>query len=456
MSKTLQNFYKSTLSLDWSVGTGTFYVTTKPTITDGWLVISPNNSALREIVRYTSTGTDANGDYVGVTVRGVGGTTEQTHTVGEPIRMNITAEYWNEMNTDIANIVAAGVPNANTTTMGGVEIATLAEALADTDTGGTGASLVALPSSITAKIKAYRKFGGTGADGALTITSGTTIVDCANAKIKILNYTTLSITGTGKLAFSNPHASGTIVVIRCTGNATLTSSSVPMIDASNMGAAGGGLDIDGTNGISESNIRTNFGVKGSTQTGGAVGSLLTTPIGDSTTLPTQLYSKYPKQFIGAGGGGGQKTVYNTQPDSYTGNNNGGNGGGCLIIEIAGAINFTTTNGISVAGSKGGTVLTATGGSNFAFGGGGGGGGGSCFIFYNTLTAFSGTVNVAGGVGGGLYTSQVGTWNGIGGGGGGSATNAGANGTSGNTPQGLKTGGDGGAGLEVHGLNLEYF
>src|SRR5574343_181626 len=145
MSKTIQNFYKSTVLLDWSIGTGNFYVSTKPTITDGWLVISPNNSSLREIVRYTNTGTDSNGDYITVTVRGVGGTSEQTHTTGEPIRMNITAEYWNEMTTDIANIVASGVPNANTTTMGGVEEATAAEIDAGTQTGSTGAELFINP-----------------------------------------------------------------------------------------------------------------------------------------------------------------------------------------------------------------------------------------------------------------------------------------------------------------------
>jgi hypothetical protein len=146
--KTIQNFYKSTLSLDWSIGTGTFYVTTKPTITDGWLVISPNNSTIREIIRYTSTGTDSNGDYVVVSIRGVGGTTEQIHTVGEPIRMNITAEYWKDMTDAIDSIVAAGAPNADTTTKGLVEIATDAEVIAGTATGATGASLVATPAQI--------------------------------------------------------------------------------------------------------------------------------------------------------------------------------------------------------------------------------------------------------------------------------------------------------------------
>ena len=124
MSKQIQNFFKQTLSLDWSIGTGTFYVSTKPTITDGWLVISPNNSTIREIIKYTSTGTDSNGDYVVVSERGVGGTSQQTHTVGEPIRMNVTAEYWKNMNDAIDSIVAAGAPNAATDTKGLVEEAT--------------------------------------------------------------------------------------------------------------------------------------------------------------------------------------------------------------------------------------------------------------------------------------------------------------------------------------------
>jgi hypothetical protein len=145
MSYDLQNFYKATLSLDWSIGTGTFYVSTKPTISTGWLVVSPNNSTLREIIKYTSTGTDSNGDFIVVSVRGVGGTTEQTHVVGEPIRMNITAEYWDAMNDDITAIVASGVSNANTTTMGGVEEATAAEIDAGTQTGSTGAELFINP-----------------------------------------------------------------------------------------------------------------------------------------------------------------------------------------------------------------------------------------------------------------------------------------------------------------------
>jgi len=145
MSKQIQNYYVQKLSLDWSIGTGIFYVTTKPTVSDGWLVISPNNPNIVEIVKFTSTGTDINGDYIYVSQRGVGGTIEQTHTIGEPIRMNITAEYWKEMTDDITNIVASGVPNANTTTMGGVEEATASEIDAGTQNGSTGAELFINP-----------------------------------------------------------------------------------------------------------------------------------------------------------------------------------------------------------------------------------------------------------------------------------------------------------------------
>lgn len=145
MAKTLQNFYKSTITIDWTIGTGNFYISQKPTVSNGWLVVSPNNSAIKEIVAYTATGTDANGDYITISQRGVGGTTEQTHTIGEPVRMNITAEYWADMQADIDSIVAAGAANANTTTRGIAEEATASEIDAGTQAGSTGAELFVNP-----------------------------------------------------------------------------------------------------------------------------------------------------------------------------------------------------------------------------------------------------------------------------------------------------------------------
>lgn len=81
-------------------------------------------------------------------------------------------------------------------------------------------------------------FGGTGADGALSISSGTTNINLGGAQVFIKNYTSISITGTGALTFSNPHANGTTILLKSQGNVTLTSSAAACIDVSGMGAAG--------------------------------------------------------------------------------------------------------------------------------------------------------------------------------------------------------------------------
>lgn len=98
--KTLQNFFKTTIPTAWAAGTGNRYVTTLPTPTSGWLVVSPNNASLREIVRYTATGTDGGGNYITIAERGIGGTTDQTHAVNETVRMDLTAEHWADIYVD--------------------------------------------------------------------------------------------------------------------------------------------------------------------------------------------------------------------------------------------------------------------------------------------------------------------------------------------------------------------
>ena len=82
------------------------------------------------------------------------------------------------------------------------------------------------------------KFGGTGADGALAITSGTTTIDLGGAQVFVKNYTSISITGTGALAFTNPHANGTTVILKSQGDVTITSSASAAIDVSSLGSAG--------------------------------------------------------------------------------------------------------------------------------------------------------------------------------------------------------------------------
>ena len=109
MSISTQDFYKSTITKNIGAGIGNLYISVAPTMSAGILVISPNNTVQREIVRYTSQGTDQYGAYVvisDIAHRGMSGTTAQTHSIGEPVRMNITAIHWDEMQDEIDAIVA--------------------------------------------------------------------------------------------------------------------------------------------------------------------------------------------------------------------------------------------------------------------------------------------------------------------------------------------------------------
>lgn len=271
------------------------------------------------------------------------------------------------------------------------------------------------------------KFGGTGADGALTVSSGNTNVDCANAMIVVKNYTSVSITGTGSVTFTNPHANGTIILLRATGDITLTSSAAPMLDASGMGGVGGTAGAtSNTSGSTAADTNTFFtfvthggtaGLNVPTQgSGGALPTAIApaTPFA-STSIPIL---KYGIDFwVGSGGGGGGTANSSNNATQGT----GGRGGGGLIIECAGSWNFTTASGISVAGKVGGNPTNTT------FGGAGGGGaGGFIYALYNTLTANSGTVNVAGGAGGSTVNNST-----AGGGGGSTAYTAGSSGSNGN-------------------------
>jgi hypothetical protein len=298
----------------------------------------------------------------------------------------------------------------------------------------------------------YNPFGGTGADGALAITSGTTTIDCGNAAIVVKNYSSISITSTGKLAFSNPHANGTIIFLKSTGNVTLTSSTSPCIDASSMGAAGGagGSAAPGDGGVGTTanfilDASSHHGAAGVNGTGGGAGGAQYSYPEFYTASANLLFRGALFFTPGSGGGGGR----GGNGGSATGGA-GGRGGGALVIECAGALNFTGT--ISVNGGAGTAGATASGAGN---GGGGGGGGaaGMCAVIYNTLTANSGTINCAGGAGGAGGDGSGGGDNneGNGGGGGGSYGAAGGAGGASSNPGGagnngsLGSGGGGGGG-----------
>lgn len=467
----------------------------------GRITINPGGST-EEIVEFTDFTVNDDGSVsidtgiargrAGVSPYTSGGT-GQPHAAGEIVVLSNNPQMYEEILDYIDDIAISGSPNGSTTAKGIFEEATLADIDADTASGSTGARLAVNPSTLatskygtrlpTADEKAALagagstapsgsnkyltqaspiKHGGTGADGALAISSGTTTLDLGGAQVFVKNYTSIAITGTGVLAFSNPHANGTTIVLKSQGAVTLTSSATPMIDASGMGAAGGaavnggssGADgLDGSNGIGLSMFQTNFGSGGdSAGAAGESGALGAVPTALTLSTinfsQTQLAHKYPHAFVGAGGGSG--ACGNGTSGNGVGGA-GGRGGGCLIIECGGALNFTTASGISVAGKNGTDATALPAGSNTHTCGGAGGGGGYCLILATTITANTGTITVSGGTKGADLSSGSGQSNGTGGGGG-SATNAG---TAGVPHATASTGGTGGAGLSLVALNTEY-
>lgn len=297
------------------------------------------------------------------------------------------------------------------------------------------------------------KFGGTGADGALVIAAGTTTIDLGGAKVVEKNYTSVSITGTGTLAFSNPHAGGTNIILKSQGNVTLTSASAPMIDASGMGAAGGvggaiggGAGTNGTQANFVLDTSNHFGA--AAETPGAI--LASTGIIPYTNATGTVFRRLINLAPGSGGGGGKGSTNGGGGTPHVGGN-GGRGGGALYIECGGAWNFTTALGISVAGVVGQAASAVSSAPDGGAGGGGGGAAGMFLALYNTLTANTGTINTAGGVGGnGNPGGGFGTPGNGGGGAGAFGGGGGAGGptrNAGSAAGGTSAGGGGGGGSD---------
>lgn len=291
-----------------------------------------------------------------------------------------------------AYIDAGGNPNASETQAGIVEEATDAEVTAGTATGATGAKLFVTPAKLDTildtRFSTVSKFGGTGADGALSSSSGATNIDCANAAVVVKNYTSISLTGTASLTFTNPHTSGTIVILKSQGNVTITSSTNPAITLTSMGAAAG--------------TAANNNLPIGKPTAGTAGSASATTGGSAVANLSTIEGKVLYLYTGAGGGAGWNGPA------------GGAGAGCLYIECGGALNISSTilaSGTAGANGAGGgsAGYGGAGGGSFAAGsagssststtGGGGGGGGVIVIIYGTLTSNTGTYTVAGGAGG---------------------------------------------------------
>lgn len=297
-------------------------------------------------------------------------------------------------------------------------------------------------------------FGGTGADGALNVTSGTTTIDLTGLQYFIKNYTSINISAGATVNFINPHANGTIIALKSMGNVTVAGT----LDASGMGAA------SSTNGFGVTTV-SNFGSNGTGHQTSDTG-----PAGTAVQFLTNIAGKTIRVTPGAGGGQG------AAGGSGATGGVGGRGGAGLIIECGGTWTFTGT--ISVAGKVGsiGGNTNPGGGA----GGGGGGGGGTFAGIANIIGTNTGTITKSGGNGGigGAGGTSSGTTDvnrgGAGAGGGannkaggaggaGNGNNAGANGsgttggtggTFGSNAAGSQGGSGGGGGAEGEGYVVQ--
>lgn len=290
-------------------------------------------------------------------------------------------------------------------------------------------------------------------DGDLTITSGTTTIDLGGAKVVILQYGEISITGTGSLGFSNPSANGTTVIILCK-KITVTSSADPAIDLRLMGAAPGAartsaVSINGIEGTEAHGFTVYDHNAGGGSTGGSTG-----PQGSAGSLTLTAYN--PNRLLnifsglldmiapGAGGGSGGMAVVGAGTRVSGG---GGRGGGSLAILCSG--DWNVTSNINLSGQNGENAPGPTFDDADSVHAGGGGGGGSFFAMWRNLIADSGTVSVAGGIGGNALRDRSTSYWGVGAGGGSSAVESGAaGGTHSGSLTTPKVGGDGGDGIVI--------
>lgn len=322
-----------------------------------------------------------------------------------------------------------GTVNAGYATAGKIELATSQETLAGTASGSTNAALVVANKdvvvestgrSMSGRVVALSGSGilddsliptttfGNGADGALSVTSGITTIDCAGMAFCEKNYTSISIAASTVLSIINGHSSGTILVLRSLGNVNIAgtinlagsggiggaarttnatvqeglkssriTNAISRIEQAGGGRGANGGGQGGSNGIAKGQA----GVAGTQGAGGSGGTFYLTG-----ALVTN-FAVTP----GAGGGGGAST--DDAGAGTTTSSAGGRGGGGLYIGVGG--NLTMTGTINLSGNNGVAGSISTGG----YGGGGGGAGGIGLIrVKGSMDYMSATFTVTGGTG----------------------------------------------------------
>ena len=225
--------------------------------------------------------------------------------------------------------------------------------------------------------------GSSGADGAFTPTTNTTLTLPANG---VFNFTTISIPS-GVIVRFTRNAANTPVTLLATASVTIAgtlevsaTNGGNVVDGtflgSNAGAGGpGGFDGgSGANGVAAAVGGTGLGPGGGGPGAGA-GYAAAGGVVSPTGMPGAPYGNAELLPLigGAGGGGGDAALGTTSAG-------GGGGGGAILIASSGTIN--------ARGGSGG------GGNNP----GGGGSGGAIRLVATTINGANGTLDVRGGSG----------------------------------------------------------
>lgn len=360
----------------------------------GYGTLEPDNSTQEEQISFTGLSQNlSNGTCTLTGVSSISFTTPYTSTTGvqkthagaTSFVISNTSGFFDNINAYIDQIAVVGGVPATTSTIGLVKMS-----FAPID----AANPIALGQNDPTV--ATRKFGGTGADGALTLISGITNIDCAGAQVVIKNYSSISISGTGSLTFTNPHANGTIIILKSQGNVTLASGATAAIDATGMGALGGNAGPSGAG----TGARGGAGLY--IECGGALNFTgLIKNNGANATAPTVQSGQN-----GGGGPGSTLLLYNAlTANSGTSQCNAGSN----------STNTTTPFSSTTSGNSG---TTSIGFFNTATGGQPNGNTAGTLVYPFIYSIYSKNIGIgpgAGGGGGGLTTGPTYQNAGIGGG-----------------------------------------
>lgn len=393
------------------------------------------------IVPDPTTGTQvANKEYVDAAVSGGVGTASPTVFGTTKISVNPAI---------INDPIAVGQNDPVLTTLSGTK-SSAGNQLVDFDSiATTSTNNAVVRSNASGKIDSsfLSTFGGTGADGALNVTSGTTTIALGSAAVVVKNYTSINVSLGATLNFSGAASGGTTVILKSQGNVTFAGT----VDETGMGnqnpGAGGTVPGGaGGNGGSGNNILDTLTTHGGqAATGGLQYNF-------SVFYHTQNWKSLFLAPGSAGGGGGGGT--NGTGSGAVGGA-GGKGAGSLYVECGGTYNASGT--ITTAGTAGVNGTNQSGGGNGGGGGGGGGGAaGDIYVIYSSLGTDTATYIVTGGAGGtgGSGSNLNGASGGVGGGGGANSDNAGGAGSSQSAGVG-GNGATGAAGLAIRELNVAF-